>query len=201
MASDKFSLQEFMMKAKFKMSLIAAVAVMVMAVPVWAAVFSIPFFSQRDSAWSATKLGSSTTLTIGSHGCAMTSVACLLKFRGADCDPAKLNTYLKDNSGYDSNSAIKWDVAAKFGSTQWLNYKGKSTLPSLATLSKDLDAGKLIVAESSRFGSQTHFVVIRGVTTDNTQGYYWDPYDTSATQRRIGDGWVNVGSGTRVFTK
>ncbi len=164
-----------------------------------AAVYSISFFSQRDTAWSANTLGT-TTDTIATQGCAVTATAMALKYRGANLDPGKLNAYLTKNGGI-AGGVLDWASAAKYDGTQWLKYQGKGSIPDLKSLSRDLDSGKLIIAESKRFGSQTHFVMLRGVTPDGTQGYYWDPYDTTATQRRIGDGWVNVGAGTRVFTK
>lgn len=155
--------------------------------PALAAILSIPFFSQRDSRWNMPT------------GCATTSMAMALAYRGSGADPGRLDAWLKKNAGYDSNGLLRWDVAAKYNGTQWLTYDGRSTLPDLKTLSSQLDKGKLIIAESKRFPS--HFVIIRGVTPDNTVGYYWDPWDANATQRRIGDGFVNVGAGTRVFSR
>lgn len=178
---------------------IAIVAIVCVGQPLWAAVLSIPFFSQRDSRWSNNQLGSCSGTTIGSTGCAVTSMAMLLSYKGANVDPSKLNSWLKSNGGYQDGCTIKWDVAARYSGTQWVRFQTSSTLPNLQTLSSDLDAGKLIIAKSNRFTN--HFVIIRGVTPDRTTGYYWDPYDTSATQRRIGDGWVNVGASTRVFTR
>lgn len=178
--------------------LIAAIAVGFVAEPLAAAIFSVPFQSQRDSRWSGKKLGTCSS-TIGSEGCAMTCVSMLLSFRGANVDPAKLNTWLTTNAGYSNGCVIRWDVAARYSGTQWMRYQKAATLPDLKTLSKELDGGKFIIAQSKRFPA--HFVVIRGVTPDGTVGYYWDPQDATATQRRIGDGWVNVGAGTRVFTK
>lgn len=166
------------------------------AASAWAAVLSLPYFSQRDSQWSSQKMRTSTT-TLGQAGCATTSMSMLLRFRGADVDPGKLNSWLNSNNGYDSSLQIDWGKAARYKGTNWLTYEGTGSITSLADLSRQLDNRKLIIAKSSRFGS--HFVAIRGVTPDGRQGYYWDPYDTTATQRRIGDGWVNLGASTRVF--
>lgn len=177
---------------------IVIIAILCIVQPLLAAILSIPFFSQRDPQWSSKKLGTC-SVTIGSDGCAMTCVSMALSYRGANVDPAKLNSWLTSNAGYSGGCDIKWDVAARYGGTQWMRYQGSSTLPNLQTLSADLDAGKLIIAKSNRFSS--HFVIIRGVTPDRSTGYYWDPYDTVATQRRIGDGWVNIGTSTRVYTR
>ena len=175
---------------------VMAVLMLVVATTVSAAILSIPFFSQRDSAWSGQKMNGTTT-TLDDKGCATTSMAMLLRFRGADVDPGKLNTWLNSNSGYDGSLQIRWDKAAAYKGTNWLTFEGTGRISSLADLSRQLDNRKLIIAKSTRFSS--HFVAIRGVTPDGTQGYYWDPYDTTATQRRIGGGWVNIGADTRVF--
>ncbi len=161
-----------------------------------AAIYSIPFFSQRNAAWSGQKLGTSTS-TIGSAGCAMTCVASVLKYRGADVDPGKLNMWLTKNGGYSNGNLIVWDKAATYNGTRWLTYEGGGTLGSLSQISSQLAQRKLIIAKSKRFAE--HWVVIRGVTPDGTQGYYIDPYDLTIQQCRIGDGLVNVGTSTRVY--
>lgn len=75
-------------------ALMAVIAVLCVVQPLLAAVLSIPYYSQRDSRWSSNKLGSCGS-TIGSQGCAVTSTAMLLKFRGANVDPAQLNSFLR----------------------------------------------------------------------------------------------------------
>lgn len=182
-------------KLKFSVPVLALL-VMFDVTTVFGAILSVPFFSQRDAAWSRQKLGTSTS-TIGSAGCAMTCVASELKFRGADVDPGKLNTWLTKNGGYSNGNLIAWDKAATYNGTRWMTYEGSGTLGSLADISSQLAQRKLIIAKSKRFSE--HFVVIRGVTPDGTQGYYWDVYDSVVTQRRIGDGWVDIGASTRVY--
>lgn len=172
---------------------------LLMASAVSAAVLSVPFYSQKDSQWASQKLGTS-NLTMGGYGCAVTSMAMELKFRGADVDPGKLNQWLTANGGYSSGNLVDWAKAAKFKGTTWLQFDGSGTLGSLSQINTQLANRKLIIAMSNRFPGSTHFVVIRGATPDGTAGYYWDPWDTSATQRRIGDGWVNTGNSTRVFS-
>ena len=168
-------------------ALTVVAVVLCLVQPALAAIFSIPFFSQRDARWYMPT------------GCATTSMAMALAYRGSGADPGKLDAWLKKNGGYDSNGLLRWDVGCKYNGTQWLKYDGRGTLADLKTLSQQLDSGKIVIAESKRFPS--HFVIIRGVTPDGTVGYYWDPWDTAATQRRVGDGSVNVGAGTRVFSK
>lgn len=164
-----------------------------------AAILSVPFYSQKDSQWASQKLGTS-NLTMGGYSCAVTSMAMALKFRGADVDPGKLNQWLTANGGYSGGNLVDWAKAAKYGGTQWLRFENTGSLGSLSEINSQIANRKLIIAMSNRFPGSTHFVVIRGATPDGTAGYYWDPWDTSATQRRIGDGWVNSGNSTRVFS-
>jgi len=194
-----------MLQIRRKSTLIAVIAVLclgLLAPALYAAIYSIPFFSQKDPRWSGNRLGNSNE-TIGSKGCAVTSVAMLLQYRGANVDPGKLNTWLTKNSGYDGSGQIFFDriVGYDDNTCRWLAWDGRGTLPSLPVLNQQLASRKLIIAESKRFGSQTHFVVILGVSADGKAGFYLDPMDTpnACTQRKIGDGWVNVGAGTRVY--
>ena len=71
-----------------------------------------PFF-QNDPLWSQEKLGTSSE-TIGSAGCAISSAAMVLKSYGVDIDPKKLNDYLLSHDGYEGAAWIKWEIAASF---------------------------------------------------------------------------------------
>jgi len=51
----------------------------------------VPFFSQRDPAWSDKKLDHS-PYSIGEYGCALTSAAMVSKYFRYDTDPDRLNT-------------------------------------------------------------------------------------------------------------
>ena len=71
-------------------------------------------YSQCDSRWSDTKLGTSTN-TICHAGCAMTSVAMFLQSSGNNINPLQLNEYLMSNGGYAQQDLIIWSaVDAQF---------------------------------------------------------------------------------------
>mgnify|MGYP003730169671 CR=1 FL=1 len=53
--------------------------------------YDIPLFSQIDPRWRNVKLGFSSNLTIGSHGCVVCGLAMLLRGIGYDVDPTKVN--------------------------------------------------------------------------------------------------------------
>lgn len=55
--------------------------------------FDVPLFSQRDSAWSADRVGFS-NYRISSQGCTLTALAAYLKFLGYDVNPRIVNNEL-----------------------------------------------------------------------------------------------------------
>lgn len=173
----------------FKSKVAAAMLAIVLAAqPAWATILSIPFFSQLDPRW-----WSPTT-------CATVSMAMALSYRGANVDPRKLFLWLQQNNGYvnDIVSPVNWEVATHYQGTHWLQYQGVGTLGSIPQINNDINSGKIIISMSKRF--PIHWVIIRGVSADGKTAYYWDPWDKTPTQRKVGDGWVNPGIATRVFT-
>jgi hypothetical protein len=72
----------------------------------------VPHFSQADPAWASRILGN--RRTISAAGCAITSVAMVLKYYGRDVDPKILDEHLDNNSGYQGD-AVVWDVAFRCG--------------------------------------------------------------------------------------
>jgi len=53
--------------------------------------YDIPLYSQIDPRWSDVVLGESRTLTLGTHGCVVCSLAMLLNGIGYNVDPVKVN--------------------------------------------------------------------------------------------------------------
>lgn len=72
----------------------------------------VPFFTQFDATWGTRKLGSNKTLSAA--GCAITSIAMILKYYGRDMDPKKLDEYLDDHNGYSGDNVV-WATALKAG--------------------------------------------------------------------------------------
>jgi hypothetical protein len=63
--------------------------------------------AQRDPSWASIQLGTSSK-TIGSHGCLITSATMMLRYFGKDLTPATLNTWLKANNGYQNSNWFVW---------------------------------------------------------------------------------------------
>ncbi len=84
-------------------------------------------YKQCDSRWAWQELGWCDDYTICSGGCAMSSVAMMLRTKGVDVDPASLDKYLTYNNGYSNGCDINWSRADDFGVTtymgiEWANY-------------------------------------------------------------------------------
>ena len=140
--------------------------------PVSAASLTVPSFKQCDSRWGANQLGTCSD-TICSAGCAVTSVAMILKYYGVPTDPGELNNYLRDNSGYASGCLIIWDKADDRSGGSVI-YAGRydSNIPNQVTW--EIDHGYPCVG-----GLNGHFVVITGYS--DSLYYINDPSSSSST--------------------
>lgn len=79
-----------------------------------------PMYKQCDSAWGHEQLGTSSN-TICSAGCLMTSVAMALKGTGHNFNPSTLNSWLKSHGGYASGDLFVWGSVNSLG----LKFEGK----------------------------------------------------------------------------
>ena len=149
----------------------------------------VPHFSQGDSRWSSRILGNRST--IQRKGCAITSVAMILKFFGRNVTPGTLDAYLDQEGGYSGDSVV-WDIAGRHdqarrtklkyfrenGSQEQLHAHLKErvhqNLPTLVRVDYGVD-------QDIRYN---HFVVCVG-KTDQGQFVMNDP----AT--RLGDGYAD----------
>jgi len=170
---------------------LAAVVVIANATTAQAQTLSINVYSQRDSRWSADKMGTS-GLTVGNYGCMMTCLAATYRV-----SPGTLNVFLSKNGGYTSGGLLNHSVAANYDGSGGLKYIGSGRLPTTASsVGNGISRGAVYVAQSNRFGSGTHWVLVYKATSG--QSYYMDPWD--GTTRRVGDGWVSYGCSARIYS-
>lgn len=167
-----------------------------------AAQLAVAFFSQRDPRWSGNQLGSCPGTTIGSAGCAITTIAMAGARSVSNFNPASLNTYLTNNGGYLNGCNVIWSVAANIDGSGGFTWHGTGTVTSAANLKSLIDGNKFPIARSARFSS--HFGIIIGYYNQGTtlsDFYYLDPWDTSAVFRRVNDvdGWITASSATRIY--
>lgn len=107
--------------------------------------FTIAPIGQRDNQWKNVPLGTSTSTTIGSHGCTITSLAMLLNFYGYSETPVTVNKKLKDNGGYANTNLIVWTAIPKIWSRMKFVWRGygydnsqvSSNLPCLVEVDFD----------------------------------------------------------------
>lgn len=160
------------------------------------------FCSQRDPQWQGDTLGTGTS-TIGAKGCALASVAMALASSGASVDPRTLNQWLTshDPSGYANGDELVWSVAADYPGSG-LAWGRFDSLTTPGALKASLDRGDTVIARSDRFGGDSHFcIIVRYVNAGTAWSdfVYWDPWDETATERWLGDGWIGAGKSTRVY--
>jgi|GEM_PF-2052518 hypothetical protein len=137
---------------------------------------NVPLFNQKD--WE-NKLGYSSTATIASHGCAVTSLAMVYAFyQPGYTNPKKLNDLMKQKGAFISDCAVSWlnlttiakgtnpdnvkiEEYEKVNTDLYrtdTNYK----LITNARIDRQLRARDPVIAAVSYGNNKTHFIVIVG---------------------------------------
>jgi hypothetical protein len=96
-----------------------------------------PMYKQCDDQWRKEQLGTSSN-TICSAGCLMSSAAMALKGIGKNYNPSTLNTWLKANGGYVSGDLFVWASINPLGVT----FKGKVTR---SQIKGNLDVDNIVI--------------------------------------------------------
>lgn len=124
---------------------------------------SVPVMGQHDGAWGGAPLGSSATDTVATSGCAITSVAMMLRYYGINTDPGALNSWLIATNGYANNDQLLWDWITAYtgGHVAFSGWLGAD----LNVIHNELDSGRPVVAEVSLGGNQ-HFILLTGYSTE-----------------------------------
>ena len=136
----------------------------------------VPWFGQtKEERWGREFLGTSQSLTIHTHGCALTTAAMVLKYYKVSTNPEKLNNWLIQNNGFDDGwdddtgeylgkVRILWNIPVEkmdqIGSYRRIDF---SESPADTDLIRNLlKQGIPLIAEVRRPGWIPHFVVICG---------------------------------------
>jgi hypothetical protein len=77
---------------------------------------------QCGESWSNDELGTAAGVTICDAGCAMSSVAMVLKTKGTDVNPGSLNSWLRNHGGYEGGDELVWASVNAFGTAKMYNY-------------------------------------------------------------------------------
>lgn len=133
---------------------------------------SYPMYKQCDSQWGSDKLGTSSE-TICSKGCLVSSAAMALTGIGNSYNPRTLNKWLTSNGGYVSEDGFVWGSINKLG----LTFKGKF---ANSQIKPNLDAGNVVICNVHNGG---HWVLAHGYNGDNIlvndPGYSTNSYSLS----------------------
>ncbi len=115
-----------------------------------------PMFKQCDPKWAGEQLGTSTN-TICSAGCLMSSAAMSLSGTGHNFTPSTLNAWLKSNGGYVSGDLFVWAAINSLG----LTFEGKV---ANSQIKANLDQGKVVICNVH---NGKHWVLAYGYNGDN----------------------------------
>lgn len=123
-------------------------------------------YSQADPRWGGELLAGNPHETLAEAGCAVTSAAMVLTYKGVDVDPHQLNSFLTQlPGGYTSHGWIEWYKAAKYDprmtSSLLPHYENA---PSRFYLDWNLLRGNPVIIRlpSRNPNSPTHFMVMVG---------------------------------------
>jgi hypothetical protein len=114
---------------------------------------------QKDKRWAANQLGSSTG-TLGSHGCLVTSVAMACSNLGVELTPKELNERLKKADGFLPQGWVVWNALPRVTDNQLAaDYHPAS---SYKALDAALEHGAYPVVKYFLLGGIQHWCVILG---------------------------------------
>lgn len=128
---------------------------------------SVPLFTQHDPRWGNTKLGTS-SYTIGTDGCTITSMAMLVKYYGKDTDPQRLDAMTTNVGGFSGGSAYIWgSLTTIYPDIAFTQIKEYPNDPApVDALRKELDLGHPIPvwldSNPRQAGNQMHWVLLVG---------------------------------------
>lgn len=146
-------------------------------------------YMQCDASWGSNQLGNCVGYNICDWGCAITCTAMLLKSHGTNANPGSLNTYLKNNNGYDPNCNIYWGVACGYPGSS-MAYSGTQGY-SLSVIKNKIDQNDPVIVEVALPGM--HFVVVRGYTNNGTAESDFVVYDPLQVNERNLSQYSKVG--------
>lgn len=143
-------------------------------------VLNVRWYGQtREEKWGENYLGTSDSLTLHTHGCALTAASMVLDYYDISINPSQLNSWLIDNDGFedgwDDDSGeylgkvrILWNIPAE-GLDRIRSYKRidfKDSPADTALIRSYLEREIPLIAEVLRPGGIPHFVVIYGYEED-----------------------------------
>lgn len=149
----------------------------------------VPVFSQTGEDYSDDALGTC-ALTIGSHGCAITSISMVFNHYGVDTNPQDMNNWLIGHSGYVDGCDVDWETAIGRGqgTVTWEGLLGTN----LNTIKNELNNGYPVIARVKPAPPATgsHYIVITGYSGNTF--YINDPW--GGVETTVNDAYRPIGN-------
>lgn len=151
-------------------------------------ILPVPIYGQRDNRWALQRLGTTNGITIGSHGCVVTSMSMLASYYGHQIFPNQLDDFLTNNSlYYDGDLFVNGSISKLFPDIKFDKVVFCETTPApVDQIKAYLDQGKPVVVSLLNFGVR-HFILAVGYDGDRI--YANDPWQ--GDQVAINDRWGN----------
>lgn len=146
------------------------------------------FYSQRDDSWKDLILGGCENKTIGSDGCAVSSISMALKGFGFDLSPEELNSRLSENNfqGYVNGCDVKWYSIPNF--VQGLTFKGSyDSVKGLERIDYELSNGNQVIMGFKKvpYTNLQHWVLVK--EKRGNEYILTDPWETSSNEKTLKD--------------
>jgi hypothetical protein len=166
------------MKVKH-LSLVGIMLLLATAVMAQEANLGVPYYEQgKNSPWADEKLGNKSSVTIRTHGCALTCISMITThFSKETLTPSRMNTWLKKHSGYQDGwngdeylgeVSLNWPALAEFEEGWVYTRFDWKVLPADLTLIRYyLDHRIPVIAEVS-YKNAPHYIVLTGY---NAEGF------------------------------
>jgi Peptidase_C39 like family len=133
----------------------------------------VPYYSQgKDAPWAEETLGLRSSVTIRTHGCALTAISMVFShFTGEEITPPVMNRWLKRNDGFEDDPdladfsgqvIINWPALTAYGSG-WVytRFDWRAKPADILLIEYYLEHGIPVIAEVLYKGAP-HYVVLTG---------------------------------------
>ncbi len=154
--------------------------------------------SQKDPRWEKEEYeGPGIKNTIGGEGCALTSLAMLLRYYGVNVDVLKLNEWMTNNNGFTKDKEwVKWGKASQYpGANVEYVWKDHKDNQDVATLDSYLEKGYPVILKVPT--RRSHYVLAIGKTGDTYTIY--DPGSYPPLITTLKERYNNKFEGIRPF--
>ncbi len=163
------------MKFKFTVSLLTILFLTMLAPEAFtqSTSLTVPYYVQgKNSAWADEVLGNKSSVTIRTHGCALTCISMVTSFFfSKDLTPAIMNNWLRENNGFedgwDGNTYIgkvniNWPALAGFkGGMVYTRFDWNAQPADLLLIRYYLEQGIPVIAEVE-YQAAPHYIVLIG---------------------------------------